>query len=323
LAETEEGEIVGGESASAFGEIVEEPFGAPPGIDADATAPRRPDPGPAPSRPSHPGRYQNAVDELDVTTKSTQVDRLPDAATADAIATKTTINGSTQPGLNASAFGAMQRGWKVGDVSWKVKTGKKSSTVNLKAAFDITCTWGTNNGGRTDVPSADAPAVTGDNYKDVAADLTPAPVEKSWVAPRKAFWSQKLCERHEKYHAKDFRGWSSKQGKSFVTNYLNGKTVNLTDDDRKDPNAIKAKMDPIVQDGLNALSQAGNEYMRGTGNTYYSYPGEERAFGDGKEPYLALAKAVTKRGQNLEKVAKAAAEKAEKDKKKAEAKGSK
>ena len=177
--------------------------------------------------------------------------------------------------------------------------GATDSSLNVKASFKLKTTWGVTSGGNKDIPDASSSLVKADTYQDIVADLTPQLDEKSWVAPRSKYWSKKLCERHEKFHATDVTGWAKQQGKTFLVHYLNKKTVTLTDEERKSKKVVKPKVKAIVKDAQDAVQEATNTYMRGTGLSYYSYPGEERAFGDGKAPYQELAAAVKERGEKL------------------------
>jgi len=209
-------------------------------------------------------------------------------------------------GHNAKPFGEMVPSHEINGATYEVKSSKKSNTVKVAFTVDAATKWGVNGGGHTDVTSADDGVVTIDTYEAIVKDLTPRTgayggkdFGRSWVALRTSYWSRAICERHEKFHCTDERDWLKGQGKKFLTNYLNGKQVALTDDERKDKAKIAAKMAPILSDARKALSGASNTYYMGAGNSYYNYPGEVRAFGDGKASYAKLAKAVNARGKAL------------------------
>jgi hypothetical protein len=315
-AETEEGPSAEGEELPEVEGMLpptqEEELvrsGPPPGTEADRD-PSRPS-GPAPvsggrRAPDSPtastGRHRVTVGGVNVVDSETESSALVAQGLEDKVTASATVTSSTNPGLTVTPFGAMGPSLAFENQTYKVKTPKKKGgegTVNVQFTIKWDLKWGTTNGGRTDIPSASDPAVTADTYQKIVSDLTPVKKEKSWVATRTTYWSEKTCARHEKFHARDARDWMSSEGKKFVVNYLKKKTVTLTEDERKDVNQVKTKMQSTIADAKSALIQAYTTYMNGTGLTYYSYPSEEKAFGDGKQPYLDLASAVKKRGKRL------------------------
>lgn len=231
-------------------------------------------------------------------------------AIEDKIASSFTLTGSTRSGKDVTPFGAMGPRIEFNDLRYKAKAKKNGEgTATVKGTVLFDCHWGTNSGGRKDIASANSPEVTKDTYQQIVSDLTPRAVEKSWVARRQQYYADHLTARHEKFHAADARSWAKDQGKTFLKNYLGKQTVVIADDERTDAGQLKAKMQPIADDAYNAYRSAFWTYMTGVGLTYYSYPCEEKAFGDGKEPYQKLADAVEKRGKELEKKAAAKAKK--------------
>ena len=114
-----------------------------------------------------------------------------------------------QSGAAVGAFGEASYQPSIVDMKWKAK----SSKVKLDFKFKVNAPWGTNDGGRTDVPSATDGVVTKDTYPTIYSDLYPKKKEKSWVAPRTTYWSKAICERHEKYHVADYKKWSKGAGK--------------------------------------------------------------------------------------------------------------
>ena len=269
-----------------------------------------------PSSVKGPSTHRIHIGGLDVVDSDREVSAPVAEGMEDKITSSVGVSSSTAGGRTVTAFGAMGPDLAFDDQTYaikvpKAKKAKKGATpapspegtvsVNFTLRFD--CTWGTINGGRTDVPSADSAVVTEDTYEQIVSDLTPALIEKSWRAPRNTYWSEAICARHEKYHATDARKWVSSQGKKFLVNYLNKKTVTLNDDQRKDLGQVKTQMETVMNDARSAFIQAYVTYMNGTGLTYLSYPSEERAFGDGKKPYLSLAAAVDKKGKAKKKAA--------------------
>ena len=161
--------------------------------------------------------------------------------------------------------------------------------------LDVECPWGTNDGGKDDVPSATDAIVTADNYEDIVKDLTPALQEKSWVAQRANYWSKSTCERHEKYHSKDDKKWANGPGKTVVKDYLKGQTIPGND--------IETELSDLMDAAMTEMSNANWDFYTGGVASYYSFAGEERAFGDGKARYEKLAKGVEKQGKKLKKEA--------------------
>jgi hypothetical protein len=243
---------------------------------------------------------------LDLGTSESQVAHVA-ADDADAVVADPKVTTSIGTHKEDDPFGALSRSWKTSSVKYNVVKGAKDPSLDVRAAFLLKTTWGVTSGGNKDVPSATSSVVKADTYQDIVADLTPQLDEKSWVAPRDKYWSKALCERHEKFHATDVTTWAKKDGKDFLNDYLSKKTITLTDEERKSSKVVKPKVKAIIKDAQDAVQEATNTYMRGVGNTYYSYPAEERAFGDGKAPYEALAAAVKVQGEKL----KAAKEKKE------------
>ncbi|MBN1937893.1 MAG: DUF4157 domain-containing protein [Anaerolineae bacterium] len=195
-------------------------------------------------------------------------------------------------GMAVDPFGeeAYRPSWK--NANYTVNEGR----LKLDFTLDINCPWGVNNGGKTDVPSATDAIVTAASYKQIVSDLTPVKIEKCWRAPRRQYWSQKVCERHEKYHSTDDKQWTEGPGRTLVINYLKGKTVSS--------NSIQADLTAHLDNAITQLSRANTAYYTGGATSYLSYAGEERAFGDGKEPYEQLAQGVKSQGEKLEAKAK-------------------
>ena len=79
---------------------------------------------------------------------------------------------------------------------------------------------------------------------------------------------------------------------------LEANTVDIADDD--DVGDIEQKVAPLVEQARVAVQDASIVHMHGTGLTYYNYPTEIKAFGDGEQPYKDLAAAVKKQGEKLE-----------------------
>lgn len=258
--------------------------------------PRRGRPGPAtPGGTSSGGALRLVPGAVDVDVRTPEVDDetgRPGAA-EDSVAVGAVPNTFANPDTSPSpkAFG-----------SESFKAGYKGATfatagdvMSVSFTLDIQCPWGTNGGGKTDVASAADPAVTKDSYPKIVSDLTPTLKEKSWRAPRSTYWSEAICKRHERFHSTDDKAWAEGAGKEFVKSYLAGKTVNK-------PTA-EAEMNTHLANAMKAMNTANFQFYTGGAGSYLSYAGEERAFGDGKQPYLDLAAAVKVRGEELKAAA--------------------
>jgi hypothetical protein len=254
---------------------------------------------------------------LDITNSATEISDNTNKETghSDTVSAGTVGTTFSNPGgLRVDPFGMESFRPTYTGMSWKAsdpKTLKPGETPQVKLNFtlQIKCPWGTNSGGSIDVPSATAPIVSikphasGKKvYEQMVEDLTPVKKEKSWVAPRNYYWSKATCERHEKYHSTDDKQWSEGPGKKIVTDYLNKQTVT--------PKTMKTEIKQHMEDAITAMKNANFDFYTGGAATYYSYAGEERAFGDGKDVYVQLANDIKAQGQKLEK------EEAEKAKKK-------
>lgn len=214
--------------------------------------------------------------------------RRADTASAGTV-TNTFSNPDTSPSAKPFGSESFKAGYK--NASFTTTGG----VVKVDFTLDIQCPWGTSSGGKTDVASGADPVVTKDNYKAIVSDLTPELKEKSWRAPRSKYWSEAICKRHEKFHSTDDKAWSEGAGKQVVVSYLNGKTIN--------PATAAADVNTHLNAATKAMDTANFQFYTGGAGSYLSYAGEERAFGDGKQPYLDLATAVTTQGKLLQAAA--------------------
>ena len=211
-----------------------------------------------------------------------------------------------------TALGEMDPKMKLSNITWKLNTTKAGRTAAISCTIDASADWCLNSRGKIDVPSGTDGVVTADNYAQIAADLTVAQRDKCWVPPRKKYWVQHLTERHEKVHATDFGNFITGGAKSFVKDYLDKQTIDIRDEEAKDTESwfswwsvpakasVQKKVDDLMRDTQRALNGAYSLYMFGpTGTTYHNQPTEEKAFGDGKQPYENMVAAVTAQGEKL------------------------
>jgi hypothetical protein len=106
---------------------------------------------------------------------------------------------------------------------------QKPDPVSVDYTIKVDASWGVKDGGKIDIASGSAPEITSANYKQIVKDLTPVMKEKSWRAPRSTYWSQEICERHEKFHSTDDKGWAEGAGKTLVTDYVNKQQVKASE----------------------------------------------------------------------------------------------
>jgi hypothetical protein len=232
-------------------------------------------------------------------------------------ATVGSVNWTNPGGRQVKAFGAEAFAPGYTAATYKLKSVGRGAAAahvaNLAFTLDVKCEWGTKpKADYIDVVTGNEPKITADSAPTIADDLTPALTEKSWLPPRKMSWAPQLSARHEKFHSTDDKKWVEGPGKAHLIAYLNKQTVELGPDERAG-DGLKIKMEEVLDDGMKELRRANlQDFYKGGRASYYSYKGEERAYADGKQPYLELAAKVRKRGKTL----KAAADKAAKDEKK-------
>ena len=189
-----------------------------------------------------------------------------------------------------SAFGAA--GFRPSFKGLATEKDDVNKSVKLSFNLDVVGSWGVNSGGNIDVPNGTSPVITKDNYLTIVSDLTPVKQGGSWRAPRTQYWSQAICERHEKYHLSDNDQWARSTGVQVIKDYLEAQTIPGTDVDKE----VKDLMTTARAD----LIEKRKRWFRGpVGTAYEDYPGEIRANADGKQPYLDLAAAVKEQGEKL------------------------
>jgi hypothetical protein len=200
-------------------------------------------------------------------------------------------------GMAVKAFGS--ESFKVSYTKASYKQDGPGQPITLNFDLDVNCPWGVNPGGRIDIPSAASPNITADTVDQIVHDLTPVKKEKSWRAPRDVYWSQAICERHEKFHSTDDESWAKGAGKDRFVNFLNAKTINIAPGDVGKKDVLAGKLIAALDSAVADMKVANMEFYTGGAGSYLSYAGEERAFGDGKQPYLELADAIKARGDVL------------------------
>ena len=149
-----------------------------------------------------------------------------------------------------------------------------ATAFKVTATVNNSVTWSVHSLGRTDVPSAAAPAVTAANYATAASDLTPDMASDGGRPPRTLFWAQDLTAKHEQFHANERANTYGKPAFDFAENWLKGQAAADEAEVRTLVNQVPAK-------------------MRENYATAYSPGKETRAYGDGAPSYKARADAIT------------------------------
>ncbi len=166
-----------------------------------------------------------------------------------------------------------------------------SSKCVIKADLDINCPWGTNSGGRINVPSATDAVITKSNYIDIKNDLTPSATTPH-KSPRTKYYSQALVEKHEKFHGTDDYGWVKSSGLPIVKATLEAGNISSGI-------ASATEVSKLVEKSRIKLVNENFKWYKGGGTSHGSYAGEIRAYADGKAAYKKLAEDVEKHGKTL------------------------
>ncbi len=161
----------------------------------------------------------------------------------------------------------------------------------ITATFNPVCPWTTQSRGRTDVPSATDAVVTKDNWPDIKSDLAPRSTTP-FKSPRTAFYSQKLVERHEKFHGTEDEKWVTSSGLGIVKTKIESGTIS-------DSPVATAAVAALLE-SARVLSISENlKWYKGTGTSHDSFKGEIDAYADGKAEYQKLADDVEVQGKKL------------------------
>lgn len=233
--------------------------------------------------PNNPGNV-----ELDLQVKYTELkDDTTTNVKMDPVESGISLGGFTQPGGKVvSPFGAESFEPAFKNISYNFLNSK----CFIKGSLEIICPWGTNAGGKTDIPSATSPVVTKTNYAQISKDLKPdtASPHKS---PRTKYYSQNLVERHEKFHGTDDLKWAKTSGVSMVKTFIQKGNVSSKNAAKEVPVLIEGSRQKLISENA--------KWYKGGGTSHGSYAGEIRAYADGKPHYSKLAKEVTNHGKTL------------------------
>jgi hypothetical protein len=205
----------------------------------------------------------------------------------DPVVSGVSVGAFSQPnGRAVSPFGSEFYEPAFTGISWGFASGK----CTISATLDVVCPWGTNAGGRTDVPSATDAVVTKTKWPDIKADLQPGPASP-FKSPRTVYYSKSLVERHEKFHGTDDEGWTSASGLGIVKAHLEAGTVA--------PATAAADVATLVDAARVKLISENIKWYKGGGAAHDSYAGEIRAYAHGKASYQKLADDVEAHGKSL------------------------
>jgi hypothetical protein len=143
--------------------------------------------------------------------------------------------------------------------------------------FKVDFTVGVQSLGRTDISSANSPAVTAGSCCQVIRDLTPDPASDCGRPPRTQYYSNAITLIHENFHVSDLRD-----------NYLRPKMTDLENFVKQQANCTNCKSDKSAEltNRMEQLySEAFNSFTAGGLH-------ECRAYGDGVARYNALIAAI-------------------------------
>ena len=209
--------------------------------------------------------------------------------------------GTISGGFAAPAFGQMNPTYSMSGISYAAAASAITVTATVNGGFQ----WGINSGGCVDVPTATDAVVTSAAHpssgkkvwETIRDDLKPSAASPH-KSPRTNYWSAALTERHEKFHAQDFKQWCETVGMADITTFLASKTVTAQSE-------VRAHLTAAIS----RLSRGAIEYYLGGSSDpgHSNRAGEITAYADGQPHYQALADAVEVQGRALDAAAAAAA----------------
>ena len=230
--------------------------------------------------------FENVVADIRLDFSQPKTDRRSDGK-HDPVVSGVSVGAFSQPsGRAVSPFGSEYYEPAFTGISYAFAGGK----CTISAKLDVVCPWGTNAGGRTDVPSATDAVVTKAKWPDIKADLQPG-AASPFKSRRTTYYSQSLVERHEKFHGTDDEAWTSASGLGIVKAHLEAGTVASASAAADVPTLVDAARVKVISENL--------KWYKGGGAAHDSYVGEIRAYADGKASYQKLADDVETQGKSL------------------------
>ena len=194
--------------------------------------------------------------------------------TTDVSYTATSGQGGSSPG--SGRFGVTRWRCRVQNVNVTPGEGEYAvtATVRCRVRWQVTAAGGMS--GKTNIASANDPAITQDNYTQVATDLMPR-TRAPRRSPRRAFWARDLTIRHEQFHTGERVHTYGIPAFRFARTWLGGQTASSEED-------VRTKVDELP------------DKMRESFAASYAPRKEHRAYGDGVAAYQARSREITRRG---------------------------
>lgn len=252
-----------------------------PGAEASAPAVESANPAPEPATAGTPAPAE--ATEAARKLPDISVPELAEIGKSDAVLASLGYTGSTRRGgAQPAGFGVTRSfGCTVTNI-WVIPMPYMfvvRATVEHPVTYQIRS--GTGPDGQVDISSATSPAITDDNYADVAADLTPDMTDLNGRPPRHDFWAENLTARHELVHCADDRA-NAPGVVDQIAAWLRGQS---------------ASTDAEVR---TLLGQVPNRFASGLLAALTTEAGEIHAYGDGAPSYQARADAITEAGDDGE-----------------------
>jgi hypothetical protein len=178
----------------------------------------------------------------------------------------TITHGGVAPG--ATEFGLTEWTANVSGFEALAASGAYAVTATINCPIE----WEVHDLGRTNVASASDPALTRANYSTAASDLTPNMSSDGGRPPRTQFWARDLTERHEQFHAGDFKT-RGQAAFNLAQTWVGTQTASSEDEAKRKVDAIPGRMRTYIV----------ANYIPGA---------ETRAYGDGAPSYATRAAAI-------------------------------
>lgn len=195
-------------------------------------------------------------------------------AEGDSIGGTLTYNPTVTQAGTVNPFGATK--WSKFNLTGITVT-RASGAFTVKATLDNPITFNVASGGRTNIASANDPALKADNYATAVSDLTPDMSDLKGRPPRTTFWAQDLTVIHEQFHVGERKKFA-KEGLATAQTWLNTQSA-----------ASAAEVNTLlgqVPGKVVAASQAAMTFPEK----------EERAYTAGAPAYQARADAIKAKG---------------------------
>lgn len=233
-----------------------------------------------------PNQKGNVISDINLTFKQPKITHST-YGKLDPVNSRVTVGSFSQPGgRTVNPFGEEFFEPAFKNIKYKFKDSK----CIIKGDLDVICPFGTNSGGKTDIPSGTSSVITKGNWSDIKDDLQPS-TTSPFKSPRKKFYSQALVERHEKFHGTDDLGWVQSSGLGIAKAVLESGNISSSNASKEVPELIKKARKTLLIENF--------KWYKGGGTSHGSFAGEIRAYADGKSRYQKLADDVEKHGKSL------------------------